>query len=315
MAKPPGLERPAESARLSEVQIRAGVDLQISERRRMLVDAFAVGKFSRIGHALVVGHCELRKIEERRQREMAGDRDDRNGAEPSHAAPVHECREPKQASREPQDERHDDEIFRRRQIHRQQEGKAAQSSAGQIGEIHAAENLVRLEKHGAEIKGAGEKRQHVEHEISEQPPLLHGIGYEEDGVERNLLRQEIRCDGQRPERHQRGRRDAAPVAVEPVFADAHDGTGQAEAQHGEAHHQRAEMRPASDREDSHDANLQRDHGAGFEPDGEIERGRRLEIEMEGEPRELRLGHRQVRAVNSRNRSCTGNRLAPKLGGR
>jgi len=64
---------------------------------------------------------------------------------------------------------------------------------------------------------------------------------------------------------------AAPVAVEKSFADAHHGAGEAEAEHGEAHHQRAEMRPAADREDKHDADLQRDHRAGLQPDGEIQR--------------------------------------------
>src|SRR5262249_32394261 len=67
---------------------------------------------------------------------------------------------------------------------------------------------------------------------------------------------------------------------EPALADAHDRAGEAEAEHGEAHHQRSEMRPAPDREDPHDADLQRDHGAGLEAHREIERGRRLEVELE-----------------------------------
>ena len=77
-----------------------------------------------------------------------------------------------------------------------------------------------------------------------------------------------------PNSKQRRGRDALPVAVEPALADAHDGAGQPEAEHREAHHQRAEMRPAADREDPHDADLQRDHRAGVEADREVERRRR-----------------------------------------
>ena len=56
-----------------EVQVRAGIDFEISERRGALIDAVAVGKLARIGDALVVGHRELRNVEERRQREVTGD--------------------------------------------------------------------------------------------------------------------------------------------------------------------------------------------------------------------------------------------------
>jgi hypothetical protein len=55
------------------VQVRAGIDFEISERRGALIDAVAVGKLARIGDALVVGHRELRNVEERRQREVTGD--------------------------------------------------------------------------------------------------------------------------------------------------------------------------------------------------------------------------------------------------
>ena len=68
------------------------------------------------------------------------------------------------------------------------------------------------------------------------------------------------------------------------------GAGQAEAEHGEAHHQRAEMRPAPDREDAHDADLQRDHGAGLEADREIEPRRRLEIESRSAAARACRGH-------------------------
>ena len=196
------------------------------------------------------------------------------------------------------------------QVHRHQEGKPAQAGAGQIGEVDAAENLVGLEEYGTEIECAGEERQHVEQEVSEQPPLLHGVGDQEDGVERDLLRQEIRRDRQRAEQQQRSGRHAAPVAVEPAFADAHDRAGKTEAQHGEAHHQRPEMRPASDREDAHDANLQRDHRAGFEADGEIEAGRRLEVESETGRRGLGQRHGRPGAKTSGERGFTAvSRLA------
>ena len=117
-------------------------------------------------------------------------------------------------------------------------------------------------------------------------------------------------DRQRAEQHQRSGRHAAPVAIEPAFADAHDRAGETEAQHGKAHHQRPEMRPASDREDAHDANLQRDHRAGFEADGEIEAGRRLEVESETGRRGLGQRHGRPGAKTSGERGFTAvSRLA------
>ena len=72
-----------------------------------------------------------------------------------------------------------------------------------------------------------------------------------------------------------------PVALEPALGDAHHGAGQAEAEHREAHHQRAEMRPAADREHAHDADLQRDDAAGDQADGQIEGKRRAMVEIDG----------------------------------
>ena len=172
-----------------EMQVRAGIDLEIAEGRSALVDALAVGKLARIGDALVVRHRELRNVEQRRQRKMSGDRSRRHCRKPEHAAAVRERREPEHAAHEPQHERHDDEVFRRQKIHRHQEGEPAQPGAGEVGEVDAAENLVGLEEHRAEIERAGEERQHVEQEVAGQPPLLHGVGDQEDGVKRNLLRQ------------------------------------------------------------------------------------------------------------------------------
>jgi len=45
------------------VQVRAGIDFEISERRGALIDALAVGKLARIGDALVVGDRELADAE------------------------------------------------------------------------------------------------------------------------------------------------------------------------------------------------------------------------------------------------------------
>ena len=74
-----------------------------------------------------------------------------------------------------------------------QEQQAAQAGAGQVGEVDAAEDLLRLEEDRAEEEGAGQERQHVEQEVAEQPPLLRRIGDEEDGVEGDLLRQQVRA--------------------------------------------------------------------------------------------------------------------------
>ena len=77
-------------------------------------------------------------------------------------------------------------------------------------------------------------------------------------------------DRERPEQQQSGRRNAAPMAFEPVFRDAHDSADEAEAEHRETDDERAEMRPAADRKDPHDADLQGDHRTGDETDGAIE---------------------------------------------
>ena len=229
---------------------------------------------------------------------MRRDRRRRHGRDPEHAAPVRQRHEPQHAAREPKQQRHDDEIVGRRDVHRHQEGKPAQSGAGQIGEIDAAEYLVGLEEHRAEEERAGQERQHVQHEIAEQPPLLHGIGDEEDGVEGNLLRKQIGRDGERAEQQQRSCRDASPLPVEPILADAHHRAGQAEAQHGEADHERAEMRPASDLEQAHDANLQRDHRAGHQADRQIERRRRPQVEIEVERSGWCQAHRALAGAGS-----------------
>src|SRR5690348_11562893 len=72
------------------------------------------------------------------------------------------------------------------------------------------------------------------------------------------------------------------MALEPALAHAHHCRGEAEAEHGKAHDQRAEMRPAADREDAHDADLQRDDAAGHQPDRKIESDWRMPVEIDGD---------------------------------
>ena len=67
-------------------------------------------------------------------------------------------------------------------------------------------------------KRAGQERQHVEQEIAEQPPFLRRVGDEEDGVERDLLREELAATVSGPNSISDGRGDAAPMALEPVLA-------------------------------------------------------------------------------------------------
>ncbi len=246
--------------------------------------------------------------EERRQREMGADRRRRHDHDPQRAAPIRQRREPEQAAGEPKQQRRHDEVLGRHDIHRHQEGEAAQARAGEVREVDAAEDPVGLEEHGAEKESARQERQHVEHEISEQPPLLHRIGDQKDGVERNLLRNEIRRHRQRTEQQQRGRRHALPLAVEPVLADAHHRAGQAEAQHREADHERAEMGPAADLEDSHDANLQRDDRAGLQADRQVERGRGAQIEIEARRGGLGQAHRALGTASSSTWFFTGKSL-------
>jgi hypothetical protein len=92
------------------VQVRAGIDFEIPERRGSFIDALAVGELASVGDALVVGHRELGNVEQRRQREVSGDRCKRHDHEPERAAAVGERSEPQQAAEEPEDQRHHDEV-------------------------------------------------------------------------------------------------------------------------------------------------------------------------------------------------------------
>ncbi len=104
----------------------------------------------------------------------------------------------------------------------------------------------------------------------QQLPLLRRVGDEEDRVEAEMLHIKVGADRERAEQGERNGGGPAPVASEPVLGDGHHRARQAEAQHRQAHHQRAEMRPAADGEDAHDVDLQRDDRAGGKAHGEIE---------------------------------------------
>ncbi len=187
---------------------------------------------------------------------------------------------PGEARREPQRERRRDEVGRREAVHRDEDDEAAQARAGEIGEIDAPEGAVALQEDAAEKHRARQKRRQRGEEDLEQLPFLRGIGDQEDRVEAELLNEEIGRDRQRPEQPERDARRDAPIAREPVLGDAHHRAGEAEAEHRQADDQRAEMRPAADREHAHDVDLQRDDGAGAEPDGEIERETALAVERD-----------------------------------
>ena len=88
------------------MQIRAGVDLQVTEGRGALVDAFVVGELARVGHALVVGDREVGHVEGRR-REVHGRARCRRYAKPGDRAQSLHGHAPQHAAGEPQDERHD----------------------------------------------------------------------------------------------------------------------------------------------------------------------------------------------------------------
>jgi len=61
------------------------------------------------------------------------------------------------------------------------------------------------------------------------------------------------------------------MPVEPAAYDEDDDARQAEAEQRQADHERTKMRPAPHREDPHDSNLERDHGARQQPHCQIER--------------------------------------------
>ena len=78
-----------------------------------------------------------------------------------------------------------------------------------------------------------QKRQQVEQEIGEQPPFLLRVGEHEDGIERELLGEEVRPRDERGEQDQHRHGDARTVSPNERLGDAQDGAGEAEAQHRE----------------------------------------------------------------------------------
>ena len=159
------------------------------------------------------------------------------------------------------------------EVHGEQHGEPAQARAHEVGEVDAVKSLLRLQEDDAEIERTRQERQEVEHEVGEQAPLLHRVRHQEDGGE-------VAHHHQGPEGEQRALDRAQPMALEPALADTHDGAGEPEAEHGEAHHQRAEMRPAADGEHAHDADLQRDDAAGDQAYGQVKGKRRAMVEID-----------------------------------
>ena len=202
--------------------------------------------------------------------EMAGEGDKAGDKKRNerHAPSRSKC--PGQTGCEPQPQWGGDQIGGRKDIHRQEEHQAAKSSPGEVGEIDAAESAVAPQKDASEEKRARQERRQLRQENRQQLPLLRRVGDEEDRVEAEMLHVKVGADRERAEQGERNGGGPAPVASEPVLGDGHHRARQAEAQHRQAHHQRAEMRPAADGEDPHDVDLQRDDRAGGKTHGEIE---------------------------------------------
>jgi hypothetical protein len=245
-----------------EMQVGALVDLEQPEGRAVLEHEAAVRELARVADALVVGHGEARHAEPSRQQEMRGDARDRRHDHRDRAPRGPRRRRPAQRAGEPERDREDDEVGGREHVERRQQGEAAQARAEQVGEVDAVERRLRALEHHAEEQGPGEERHQVEQHRRREPPFLRRVGDEEDRVEADLLGEQVAAHGQRRERRQRQQRELVPPPPEPGVGDAHRRAGQAEAEHGEADHERAEMRPAADREEAHDRDLERDQRAG-----------------------------------------------------
>jgi hypothetical protein len=140
--------------------------------------------------------------------------------------------------------------------------------------------LLRLQENDAEIERPRQERQEVEHEVGEQPPLLHRVGDQEDGVERHLLGGEVAHHHQRPEGQQRALDRADQWRSNQPLPTHITAEVRPKPEHGEADDQRAEMRPAADREDAHDADLQGDDAARDQSDGQVEGERRTMVEVD-----------------------------------
>ena len=280
------------------MQIGARIGLEKAERRGALVDLFRIRKFARVGHAFVVIRRKRLQAESLRQDEMASEGDETGDQKwnERHAPARSKC--PGQTGGKPKRQWRGDQIGGRKYIHRQKEHQAAKSGPGEVGEIDAAENAVAPEKDASEEKSARQERRQLREENRQQLPLLRRVGDEEDCVEAEMLHIKVGADGERAKKGERNGRGPAPIASEPVLGDGHHRAREAEAQHRQAHHQRAEMRPAADGEDPHDVDLQRNDRAGAKTHGEIEpkpRGR-IELRVRLNPRLNDVGRRDFACV-------------------
>jgi len=245
-----------------EMQVGALVDLEQAEGRAMLEHEAAVRELARVADALVVGHREARHAEPVRQQEMRRDARDGRHDHGDRAPRGPRRGRPAQRAREPERDREDDEVGRRQHVERRQQREAAQARPQQVGEVDAVERRLRALEHHAEEERPGEERHQVQQHRRREAPFLRRVGDEEDRVEPDLLGEQVAAHGQRRERGQRQQRELVPAPAEPGVRDAHRRACQAEAEHGEADHERAEMRPAADREEAHDRDLERDQRAG-----------------------------------------------------
>ena len=227
----------------------------------------------------------------------------RYDADPCDGAPAAEGYEPQGATGKPEHQRHGEQVLRRNEGHGCEHQQAPEAGAGQVGEIDAGESLLRFEKDGAEKECTCKEGQRVEDEAGKQPPLLRRVGDEKDGVEGDLLGEQIGRHHERTEQQQRQARHGLPIALDAALARAHQRTGQAEPEHGEAHHERAEIRQIANCEDAHDGDLQGNHGARHQADGQIEG----ETSAEGLHRGRQCGEHAVapsRRVPAQPRPCS-----------
>ena len=252
------------------MQIRARISLEIAEWRCAFVDPLRVREFAGVGDALVVVDGERLQAQSRRQRKMASESQHAREPVGNERDEASGSQRPGEACGKPESQRRRDQIGWDEHIHRQEKDETAQTRARQIGEIDASERAVAFEEDAAEEDRARQERRQLRQEHLQKLPLLRRVGNDEYGVEAELLDIEIGADRERPEEPERDRRRAAPMSRKPVLGYGHDRAGEPEAEHGEAHDQRAEMRPAPHREDAHDVDLERDHRPSAEPDCEIE---------------------------------------------
>ena len=186
------------------------------------------------------------------------------------ADPVPLKREPGEPAQEPEGQRHQQQAVGRQQIESTQEDEAAEARARQIGEIDPAEDLLAPQEGQSQEYRARQEGREIEQEVGQQAELLLRIGDEEDRVEGDLLGEPVGRRQKGAEEQQADPCEQIPVPFDAPLAKAHDGRGDAEAQHGDGHHQRAEMGPAGDGEDAHDGDFERNDRARDQTDREIE---------------------------------------------